>query len=502
MRVLSTSSDHARLRSRTRLLIIALIVTLIATLALHARRETQAAANFPNGFKSIGYQPSWAGDVNALPYSKMTHVNYSFLGYNTDGSLKAIDNAAKLQSLVSLGHQNGVKVFIAIGGWTGDGYDDTFEAIAGNATARNNFVNNVRNFVNQYGLDGVDIDWEYPTVASNYTALMQGLSGFLRPAGKGLSTAVVSDGSAANAITSAAYGYIDWFNVMAYDGGSPHANYNWSIASFNYWRNTKGVPVNKIVLGVPFYSRPAGKAYRDYVAQNTAYADQDCVGSDCYNGRPTVRSKTQYVRSQGGGGIMYWDTSNDTTGSLAQYSLISAIYEAAMGTSTPPPPTATRTPTPGGPTPTQVPGGGISTTAWYAVISQNSNKCLDNTGPSTANGTKLQQWTCFYGNNQQWQFQATDSGYYRIVNRYAPNLVIDVSGPSTANGALVHLWTYGGGTNQQWKPESMGSGIWRFRARHSGRCLDVPAASTADGVQLQQYDCNGSAAQSFRLSQR
>jgi chitinase len=483
-------STNTRLSS-LQLLMVILMVALVATLVLRPAVPARAAANFPNGFKSIGYQPSWAGDVNALPYSKMTHVNYSFLGYNGDGSLKPIDNSAKLSSLVSLAHQNGVKVFIAIGGWTGDGYDDTFEALAGNSTSRNNFVNNVRNFVNQYGLDGVDIDWEYPTIAGNYTALMQGLSGFLRPAGKQLSTAVVSDGSAANAITSASYQYIDWFNVMAYDGGSPHANYDWSINSFNYWRNTKGVPVNKIVLGVPFYSRPNYRTYRDFVAANPANADVDCVAGDCYNGRPTIRRKTQYVKDNGGGGIMYWETSQDTTGTLAQYSLINTIYTTAMGGTTPQP-TATPPPT----------GGGISTTAWYAIINQNSNKCLDNTGPSTANGTKLQQWTCFYGNNQQWQFQATDSGYYRILSRYAPALVIDVSGPSTANNALVHLWSWVGGTNQQWKPELMSTGVYRFRARHSGRCLDVPAASTADGVQLQQYDCNGTAAQSFRLSQR
>jgi beta-glucanase (GH16 family) len=152
----------------------------------------------------------------------------------------------------------------------------------------------------------------------------------------------------------------------------------------------------------------------------------------------------------------------------------------------------------------QVTGGGISPTAWYTLVNQNSAKCADGAGWGTANGTRVVQWDC--GNaqfNQEWQFVPTDSGYYRVVNRHASR-VLDVSGGpgATGNGALVHLWQYGGGTNQQWRPESMGGGLWRFRARHSNRCLDVPGASTANNVQLQQYDCNGTGAQSFRLVQQ
>jgi beta-glucanase (GH16 family) len=149
------------------------------------------------------------------------------------------------------------------------------------------------------------------------------------------------------------------------------------------------------------------------------------------------------------------------------------------------------------------PPSGISTTAWYQVINQNSNLCLDDDAWGTANGAKLIQWPCGAGQfNQQWQFTPTSGGYYNIKVRYAPSLVIDVSDVSTANSAKVHLWTWVGGNNQQWIPESMGNGYYRFRARHSGRCLDVPGASTANAIQLQQYDCNGTAAQSFRLAQQ
>jgi beta-glucanase (GH16 family) len=148
--------------------------------------------------------------------------------------------------------------------------------------------------------------------------------------------------------------------------------------------------------------------------------------------------------------------------------------------------------------------GGISPTTWYTVQNLNSALCADQTSGSTANGTRVQQWFCQGGLNQQWQFRPTDNGYYNVVPRTASYLTWDVTGgeAATGNGVKVQVWSFGGngGRNQQWRPEWLGGGRWRFRARHSGRCLDVPGASTAAGVQLQQWDCNGTGAQSFLLT--
>ncbi len=141
----------------------------------------------------------------------------------------------------------------------------------------------------------------------------------------------------------------------------------------------------------------------------------------------------------------------------------------------------------------------ISTTAWYTVVNGATGKCVDARGAATANGTAVQQYTCNSTFAQQWQLQATSGGYYRVNNRNNAAQVWDVAGVSTADGGLIHLWTYGGGNNQQWLPVAETSGDYHFVSRHSGRCLDVPSSSTADGVQLQQWACNGSAAQAFSL---
>jgi glucosylceramidase len=146
----------------------------------------------------------------------------------------------------------------------------------------------------------------------------------------------------------------------------------------------------------------------------------------------------------------------------------------------------------------------INSGAWYSVVNQNSGSCVDDANWGTTNGSIVQQWGCGGGqNNQEWQFTPTDSGYYTVTSRNA-SLVWDVTrGPgATGVGVPIQLWSYGGGTNQQWMPVSLGNGTYKFVARNSGLCLDVPSASTANGVQLQQYTCNGTAAQSFVVTQQ
>lgn len=141
----------------------------------------------------------------------------------------------------------------------------------------------------------------------------------------------------------------------------------------------------------------------------------------------------------------------------------------------------------------------IPTTA-ATVTNTGSGKCVDARAAATANGTAVQQYTCNGTTAQSWQFTATGSGYYRIGAAAAPDQVWDTTDVSTADGAKTQLWLYGGGANQQWLPVAESSGAFHFVNRNSGKCLDVPGASGDDGVQLQQYTCNGTAAQSFQVS--
>ena len=138
-------------------------------------------------------------------------------------------------------------------------------------------------------------------------------------------------------------------------------------------------------------------------------------------------------------------------------------------------------------------------TGWTTVVNKTTGKCVDARAAAATDGTAVQQYSCNASAAQQWQFQATDSGYVRVNSQLDASRTWDVKDVSTADSALVQLWAYGNGSNQQWLPVAEGSGWYHLVNRNSGKCLDLPAASTADSVQLGQYTCNGTGAQSFSL---
>src|SRR5439155_131542 len=128
-------------------------------------------------------------------------------------------------------------------------------------------------------------------------------------------------------------------------------------------------------------------------------------------------------------------TATSTTGATAT----ATTRSTATNTSTP---TATTrsTPTPTATTSTIANG-------LYNVTIQLSSKCVDAAGAATANGTFVQQYTCNTSAAQQWQFTATDSGYYQVGSHNNTAQVWDVSGgtTATADGVKVQLWGYNGG---------------------------------------------------------
>jgi chitinase len=283
-------------------------------------------------FKVIGYVPSWAGEVSQIDFGRLTHINYAFALPNNNGTLRAIPNTAKLQSLVTAAHARGVKVSLSIGGWNG-GNDSAFEALA---------------VQSQYNLDGIDIDWEYPdpgASGTNYTRLMQQLCTALRARGKLCTAAVVAQGGTGGGIQPAVFAEVDYLMIMAYDGGTGAANspYSYAVSSLDYWLN-RGLPRSKAVLGVPFYGR--GSTWSAYLGYNAIVAaDSQAPFKDLsrgyhYNGIATMKRKTQLARDRASG-VMIWELSQDTRDST---SLLRAIREA-LGPSPTPTPTPTATPT-------------------------------------------------------------------------------------------------------------------------------------------------------------
>jgi GH18 family chitinase len=280
-------------------------------------------------FRVIGYAADWEGALNPEQLQLLTHLNYAFLLPNADGSLKEIANPWILEDAVRQAHDKNVQVLISIGGW---GTAKEFESLAASSEVRQRFVKAVIEFVAQYDLDGADVDWEYPEAnspsADHFTALMMELREQLPP-GK-LLTAAVAVGENADGVKADVFKVADFLNVMAYDGpGQNHSSYEFAEEALSYWQQ-RGLPQDKTVLGVPFYSRPGEVQYRNLVAANPSAAQADEVdyngAATYYNGVPTMQKKTQLAKRLASG-IMIWTIAADTTD---ETSLLKAIDRASQ----------------------------------------------------------------------------------------------------------------------------------------------------------------------------
>ncbi|HTA89505.1 MAG TPA: glycosyl hydrolase family 18 protein [Polyangiaceae bacterium] len=279
----------------------------------------------PPAFKVVGYWPSWAGSASGLQFAKLNYIDYAFAIEAPDGSVTLPSPTTLLSGLVGEAHAAGVRVLLSIGGWN-NGDDSGFVGLSGNADARTKFATTLDGYVDEFQLDGVDIDWEYPKadVAPGYTAMMQELSSYLQPKNKLITIAGAAFNGGSDGITADAIPYIDMVNIMAYDGdkGAGHSPYSFAQSALALWL-AKGFAPGKAILGVPFYSQPDNVPYSTLISGNAAAAQEDQLGAEYYNGIPTIQAKTTLAMMEGGG-MMAWDLSEDTHN--VDLSLVSAIY--------------------------------------------------------------------------------------------------------------------------------------------------------------------------------
>ena len=306
-----------------------------------------------NSFKIVAYMPSYRNPnvIAESKYKMITHLLYSFLIPNAvaDGSLQPLQNPSYFATLKAKAKTHGLKFGVSIGPATGIS-EATYQTIAQSSTSRANFVRNIVDFANANGIDGVDMDWEYPrhqivngqTVGNrDFTALMKELSTELRKTGKFLSAAVTANvyGSTNRlGIAEEAYQYIDFVNIMQYDGAGydtseplNHASYKMSVASLNYWLGTsRNLPKLKAVTGIPLYGKSSA-------GSSIAFSSIEASGADVnlnvatvngtsygYNGVASVKQKALLAKDRANG-IMFWEFSHDSNTSN---SLIKAANDA------------------------------------------------------------------------------------------------------------------------------------------------------------------------------
>ena len=135
----------------------------------------------------------------------------------------------------------------------------------------------------------------------------------------------------------------------------------------------------------------------------------------------------------------------------------------------------------------------------YLLVNRRSNKVIDVSGGSTANGAPLVQWSYNGADSQKWDLASLGSGQYSFTG-VASGDVIDVSGGSTADRARLIIWPYSGANNQRWTVTPAGDGYYKLLAVHSGKAADVASGSTADGANIIQWPYNASENQQWSLN--
>ena len=264
-----------------------------------------------------GYQ------VSQVPVQELTHLIYSHAKPTARGDCQLAHpdlDTPNLLALKVLRAQNPrLLVLLSVGGWSGSTY---FSDIAATASARKQFSTSCLEIVEKYGLDGLDVDWEYPVTGGkrtdhkrksdkeNFVLLLRQLRADLDAFGHErhllLTVASTRYRNHLNDLSLKEMSdVLDWFNLMGYDFNemqpkrtSHHSGlFAWSTTSkldadaIKYansdaavqWYLDHGVPPEKIVLGVPFY----GQIWANVPDENNGLYEP-------YKGRPGEEGTLSY----------------------------------------------------------------------------------------------------------------------------------------------------------------------------------------------------------------
>jgi chitinase len=334
----------------------------------------------------IAYLGSWGEwSPETLDASKLTHLCYAFAHVRAGRVVPSLDDGAVerlgwVQRLKQRFPQ--LQVFISVGGWAAEGFSDAAVSVE----SRREFAASARELAEQYGFDGVDLDWEYPCNAmagikarpEDKRGFTQLLEATKRALGERypLTIAAGAQQFYLDGIEPRAVGELcDFVSLMTYDlynGWSKlsghHANLFQSQSDpqgDSGERSVRlfvesGVPAHKLVLGVAFYGRglkgvgpaqnglmqaaTAGSNFsvsfaelrRDWLdnPRVTRHWDETAQAPWLYDGDSfvsyedpqSVAAKARYVLEAGLRGAMFWEQTQDHEGEL-----LGALHGALRG---------------------------------------------------------------------------------------------------------------------------------------------------------------------------
>lgn len=364
--------------------------------------STSTTAYIPPSRTIRAYYAQWAtyGGFNVadIDGSKITHINYAFADIGDDLKIRLGDPNAdveksfpddspsdpykgNLNQLRKLKQQYPhLKTVLSVGGYT---WSQKFSDMTLTDERRTAFADSVVDLLVKYGFDGVDFDWEFPVTGGapanvrrpidsrNFTLLLQRMRQRLDAQGvkegkryelsiAGGANKTYADATPLDQIAPA----LDYVQIMTYDFGGPWekvtgfnaplyaaSGQGWSVSQAVEYYLGKGVPANKLVMGVPFYgyefrktqpansglfqpyagqgiSRPYGEVEKELLGKPGAvrlWQSESQVpylwnGSTfvSYDDPQSIAAKANYVKGKGLAGAMVWEISQDPSEVLLQ----------------------------------------------------------------------------------------------------------------------------------------------------------------------------------------
>lgn len=301
-------------------ILISLAVSLIFSPSIKADAEIDKGLSN----RIVGYLPYYQKEcIDTLNYSALTHINLAFANPDAEGNLVIPMSDEDIKRVVSKAHENGTKVLISLGGFA-DSTNINYANLCVADQSIEKFSDKIMEFVDKHNLDGVDLDIEGNASDgfwNGYDEFSTILSNKCKNKGKLITTAVGK--WYANKISDGAFRQFDYVMLMAYDYDSTNnAPMSFVNEMIDYFKG-RGIPQNKLVIGVPFYGWRedwSGASYKDIIASDINARNSDYCQGLSYNGEATIRAKANLSKQYGG--TMIWELGQDAQGEQSLLEII------------------------------------------------------------------------------------------------------------------------------------------------------------------------------------
>ncbi len=308
-----------------------------------------------------------------------THFNYAFAEiYMVNGEYKGFKlqgSEFRFQQIVNLKSQYpNLKISISFINSVSNADNiqgGGFSALSKSDEYRKAFASDCKAFLIKWGIDGIDMDWEFPGMSwgadafdaavdvQNHVLLMKQLretlgAGYLLTYAGYVTDKKIAAGGYKYIDVKAVDPYVDFVNLMTYDiSDAPkhhsalfNANADWDCDRTVKAYLNAGVAANKLVLGIPFYGRisfsksPGAITYRNIMqldrsiykidnwdqAASVPFVTKNGLYYCGYDNERSIAAKGAWLLGLGMKGLMCWQyDQDDVSGTLRK-----ALWEATM----------------------------------------------------------------------------------------------------------------------------------------------------------------------------